>query len=370
MIRRNVALLFTAALLAVSTGHIATAADPAAGKAIVDQQCKTCHGTDGRSTAPGIPDLAGQRESYLLAALNEYRHGQRIHAALRQMAEQLTPADEQNVAAYFASLAPAPAAKGPAFTPYDHGRDLAKVCVECHGPDGNSITPGVPSLSGQQPGYFVNAIREYLTGARETSPMHKLIRDLKTEDLESLALYFASQTPTPRTAPAMGDAAAGEQLTGLCGGCHGQRGVSTDSATPSLAGQDPTYLAYAIKQYQAGREHPAMQRAVSVVVKSDKDAQDLAAFYASQTRDRVEHGQTLVQDIAAKCDRCHGPGIDNPGMPIPHIRAQDKDYLMMTLRSYREGRRESSVMHNMTLPYGDAVVDGVASYYATQAPTK
>ena len=124
----------------------------------------------------------------------------------------------------------------------------------------------------------------------------------------------------------------------------------------------------ALKAYRAGRKHAAMQRVVSVVIKSDTDAENIAAFYAIQPGTAAERGQTLVQDIADKCDRCHNSTADNPSMAIPNIRGQDKDYLIMALRSYREGRRESSAMHNMTLPYGDAIIEGIASYYASQAP--
>jgi cytochrome c553 len=245
---------------------------------------------------------------------------------------------------------------------------LAQACTQCHGENGNSVIPGTPSLSGQQPGYFVAAIQEYLTGARETPPMHSLIQHFKALDFDSLALYFASQTPAQRPAPPRGDPAAGQVLTTLCAGCHGSRGVSTDSATPSLAGQDPEYLVDSLKAYRAGRKHATMQRAVAAVIKSDSDARNIAAFYAMQPGTVAERGQTLVQDIAAKCNRCHSSGVDSPSLAIPNIRGQDKDYLIMALRSYRENRRESSAMHVMTLPYGDSILEGIASYYASQPP--
>jgi cytochrome c553 len=356
---------------AQSTTAAPTSADITAGKALADQQCKGCHGLDGHGIAPGIPNLAGQSYRYLAAALSEYRQGQRIHAAVRIMAENLSEAGERTVAAYYASLppaAPSPEARAEVFSPYDHGKELAQACTQCHGENGNSAIPGTPSLSGQQPGYFVAAIQEYLTGARETPPMHSLIRDLKALDFDSLSLYFASQTPVQRGAPPRGDPAAGERLTALCSGCHGSKGVSTDSATPSLASQDPQYLVDALKAYRAGRKHAAMQRAVAAVIKSDSDAENIAAFYASQPGTAAEHGQTLVQDIADKCNRCHSPGVDNPSLAIPNIRGQDKDYLVMALRSYREDRRESSAMHIMTLPYGEAIIEGIASYYASLPP--
>ncbi|MGO9008168.1 MAG: c-type cytochrome [Beijerinckiaceae bacterium] len=356
---------------AQSTTEVPTSADVAAGKALVEQQCKACHGLDGHGIAPAIPNVAGQSYRYLITALSEYRQGLRIHAAVKIMAENLTVAGERTVAAYYASLppvAPAPGARAEVFSPYDHGKALAQACTQCHGENGNSVIPGTPSLSGQQPGYFTAAIQEYLTGARETPPMHSLIQHLKALDFDSLALYFASQTPVQVRTPPHGDPAAGQRLTTLCAGCHGPRGVSTDSATPSLAGQDPQYLVDSLKAYRAGRKHATMQRAVAAVIKSDSDAENIAAFYAIQPGTAAERGQTLVQDIADKCNRCHSPGVANPSLAIPNIRGQDKDYLMMALRSYRENRRESQAMHIMTLPYGDAIIEGIASYYASQPP--
>lgn len=355
-----------------SAGQDATgapvAADIAAGKVLAEQQCKGCHGLDGKGVAPGIPNLAGQHESYLLAALDEYRQGKRIHAALRIMAENLNETGQRSVAAYYASLPPAPEEHVQIFSPYDHGKELAQACTQCHGADGNAAIPGTPRLSGQQPDYFVSAIHEYLSGARETAPMHVLIRDLKALDLESLALYFGSQTPTQQPAPSRGDPAVGESLTTVCGGCHGFRGVSTDATIPNLASQDPQYIVDALKSYHAGRKHAQMQRAVDALVKSDADAENIAAFYATQPGTATVHGQTLVQDIADRCDRCHGAGAEHPSLAVPNIRGQDESYLVMALRAYRENRRESSAMHAMALPYGDAIIEGIASYYASQRP--
>ena len=41
-------------------------ADINAGKAVADKDCKGCHGLDGKGTAAGIPNLAGQRGRYLI----------------------------------------------------------------------------------------------------------------------------------------------------------------------------------------------------------------------------------------------------------------------------------------------------------------
>jgi cytochrome c553 len=341
-------------------------ADVAAGKALAQQQCAGCHGMDGKGTAPAIPHLAGQRERYLMASLAEYKDRKRSHAALRDIAMQLSSDEARNITTYYSSLSPIPAvqADAQATSPYERGQKVAAACVGCHGPDGNSKAPRIPSLAGQQPRYFVTAIQEYLMGAREIAPMHALVRDMSRVDLEDAALYYASQQPAERQAPAFGNAAAGEPLTAVCGGCHGFRGVSDDAATPSLAGQDPQYLVSAIKAYTTTRKHPGMQRAVAAL--SDKDIEDIVAFYTVQKSKPAENGQRLIQDLTEKCGRCHNGNVENPSLAIPTIAAQDRDYLVMALRAYRDDRRQSSVMHVMSLPYSDSVIESIASYYASQ----
>lgn len=341
------------------------AADVAAGKAWAEKECKGCHGLDGKSIAPAIPHLAAQREDYLTASLQAYKEGKRLHAALKDLAKHMTDADLRNVAAYYARL-PAVVGKDVSQTmlPYDRGKALAAPCAKCHNEDGNSTIPGIPSLAGQQPHYFVIAIQEYLHKERRKAPMHDMLPGLSKPDMESLALYFASQTPAQRAAPAVGNAAAGEPLTAVCGGCHGSHGVSTDTATPTLAGQDAKYLSEAIKAYRTTRKRESMR--VYVTGLSDTDIQNIAGFYSVQQSRPASKGQTIVQDLTEKCNRCHSPETENPALVVPRIRGQDKDYLIMALRAYRDDRRESSTMHKMSLPYSDAIIESVAAYYASQ----
>ena len=312
--------------------------------------------------------LAGQPDTYLLAAIGEYKDGRRNHAALRAILEGLSDADTRNVAAYFASLPPIAASSQQSvqlFSPYETGQKLAAVCGQCHGQDGNSTMPGVPSLAGQQPRYFASAIHEYLDGSRGTpSPMHLLVRDMRAVEVDSVALYFAAQTPVQRPPAGFGDAAEGEPHTVLCTGCHGLLEVSTDPETPSLAGQDPEYLVNAIKSYRNARKYEPMIRVVAAL--TDTDVDNIAAFYTIQKSKPAENGPALVPELTQRCNRCHGPGVRSADVAIPRLNGQDMDYLVMALRSYRDNRRQTSVMHSMVLPYGDASIEALASYYASQ----
>jgi cytochrome c553 len=340
--------------------------DVAAGKVIAERDCKACHGVNGGGVAPAIPHLAAQRERYLVASLKEYRDGKRAHAALKDMAAKMSDADMRNVAAYFASLPPVanpPAQDVKHSSPYEQGKALAAACAKCHGADGNANTSGTPSLAGQQPHYLVAAIQEYHRGDRKTSMMKSVLRDSDRLDLENLALYFAAQTPAQRAPAARGDSAAGEPLTAMCGGCHGAGGVSGDAATPSLAGQDAQYLASAIKAYRKTRQNWGMQRYVAGL--NDKDIDNISAYYAAQKPRAADQVPSSTQELAAKCNRCHD-AEENASMSAPKMRGQDKDYLIMALRAYRDGKRESTAMHSMSYPYSNAIIESLASWYASQ----
>jgi len=249
----------------------------------------------------------------------------------------------------------------------EKGKALAAGCAKCHGEDGNSKMPGTPSLAGQQPHYLVTAIQEYHRGDRGTAAMKAILRDSSRLDLESLALYYASRTPAQRPAPSFGDPAAGEPRTAMCGGCHGPRGVSSDAATPSLAGQDPRYLMKSIKAYRTSRQHWGMQRYVAGL--SDKDMENITAFYVVQQPRAADSVPSSARELAVKCDRCHDTE-DSAKMVVPILRAQDKDYLVMALRAYRDDKRESTTMHKMSVVYSNAVIDDIASYYASQPRDK
>ncbi len=364
-------LVLTLLALAACTDNVQPAAKPvatdiAAGKAIAERDCKACHGANGGGVAPAIPHLAAQRESYLLASLKEYKDGKRSHAALKDMTQQMSEADLRNVAAYFASLPPVanPTAQDIKHSsPYEQGKAHAADCAGCHGENGNATTPGTPSLAGQQPHYLVAAIQEYHRGDRKTGSMRSQLRDADRLEVENLALYFAAQTPTQRPAASRGDPVAGEPLTAMCGGCHGARGVSSDAATPTLAGQDAQYLVNSMKAYRKTRQNWGMQRYVSAL--SDKDIDNIAAFYVAQKPRAADQVPSSTQELAAKCDRCHD-AEGNASMAAPKMRGQDKDYLIMAMRAYRDDKRESSTMHRMSGAYSNAIIESLASWYASQ----
>ena len=84
---------------------------------------------------------------------------------------------------------------------------------------------------------------------------------------------------------AAGDAAAGKAKVFQCQGCHGIADWKTAFPevyrVPKLGGQKPAYLVAAIKAYKNGERDFATMRAM-VADLSDKDLEDIAAYYGAQ----------------------------------------------------------------------------------------
>lgn len=91
---------------AILTTTLAQAADPAAGKKMFEATCAACHGTQGISIAPIYPNLAGQKEQYLVAQLKAFRDGTRKNAIMEPMAKNLSDTEIANLAAYISTLKP------------------------------------------------------------------------------------------------------------------------------------------------------------------------------------------------------------------------------------------------------------------------
>jgi cytochrome c553 len=86
-------------------------------------------------------------------------------------------------------------------------------------------------------------------------------------------------------AQAAGDATAGSKKVFQCVGCHGVKNWKTAFpevySVPKLTGQKAGYLVAALKAYKSGERDFATMRAIAADL-SDKDMEDIAAYYAGQ----------------------------------------------------------------------------------------
>ena len=94
----------------------------------------------------------------------------------------------------------------------------------------------------------------------------------------SLALLVAA---FPLTAAAKGDPVAGKAKTTTCQACHGLDGKSIAPEYPNLAGQYPSYMEKALRDYRDGRRTNPLMAPMAAGL-SDQDIADLAAWYGKQ----------------------------------------------------------------------------------------
>ena len=92
---------------------------------------------------------------------------------------------------------------------------------------------------------------------------------------------IAAFSAMPLAAGAADIAAGQAKVKEICQACHGLDGNSQTPDYPKLGGQYPDYLQKALRDYKSGaRKNPIMAGFAAAL--TDKDIENLAAYYASQ----------------------------------------------------------------------------------------
>jgi len=134
------------------------------------------------------------------------------------------------------------------------GRAKAQVCAACHGPEGNSTNPLMPSLAGQPAQATTTQLFQFREGNRKDPQMSPMAENLSNADMNDLGEYFSSLKMAPsehRTAPE--NARLGPELATKfnCVQCHAPA-LQGQQHIPRLAGQQAEYLRAQLKRFKAG----------------------------------------------------------------------------------------------------------------------
>jgi len=203
----NVLLALLLGVCASANAQDAKAGDPAAGQKKAEM-CNGCHSIDGyRGSFPEVykvPKIAGQNAKYIVAALTEYRKGDRKHPSMRGIAGSLSDQDMADLAAYFEQLgktghegsAPAQGERTP---PPQVAKLLGQAnCASCHGANFSTpIDPSYPKLAGQYPDYLYAALKAYQTDhnplvGRNNAIMMGMARPFTHAEIKAIAEYIGS----------------------------------------------------------------------------------------------------------------------------------------------------------------------------------
>lgn len=157
-------------------------------------------------------------------------------------------------------------------------------CLACHGANGQSIIPEVPSLGGQPAFYLTIQLVMFREKLRVVEPMNQMMQGLRDDDLRNMASQLA-KLPTPKPADGPVDSARVERARTLieehrCNFCHNPD-YSGEQNVPRLAGQREDYLVKALREYKNNtrRGYDAAMADVLYPI-SDEQILDLAYFLA------------------------------------------------------------------------------------------
>lgn len=164
------------------------------------------------------------------------------------------------------------------------GKAKAQVCVECHGPMGNSTIADHPILAGQNARYIYLELRDFKEGRRSDPHMTPVAAGLSREDMLDLADYFAAQKAEPvafKADPVRVEAGRRKAAEVLCTMCH-LGGFTGQNEIPRVAGQ---HYAYIVKQLHDFRERRRTNDAgnMTSVTKglTDEDILNLGTYIAN-----------------------------------------------------------------------------------------
>jgi sulfide dehydrogenase cytochrome subunit len=175
---------------------------------------------------------------------------------------------------------------------------LAAACDDCHGKDGASTEPKIPSIGGMSAAYITDSLAvyqdksrpcadvKYPAGAKkgQTANMCDLAGKLGKGEDELLAEHYAGKPFVP--AKQAFDAGLAKRGKGIheveCKKCHEDGGSSPDDDAGILAGQWVPYLESQFDEFMSGKRPMTKKMQPKMEKLTPDDIKALIQFYASQ----------------------------------------------------------------------------------------
>jgi cytochrome c553 len=159
-----------------------------------------------------------------------------------------------------------------------------ETCATCHGPDGRSADPRIPSLAGQQAVYLSLQLVQYREQRRKDPAMSPVAEKLSDAEIRELSAYYAILPPfASRRDADPARAAIGKKVSDAqhCGSCH-LPDLSGQKHIPRLVGQQHDYV---VKEMRAFKDQTRADLDGSMIMAaqplSPRDIEDLAEYITS-----------------------------------------------------------------------------------------
>ena len=156
------------------------------------------------------------------------------------------------------------------------------LCASCHGPDGNSPDPKIPSIAGQPKLFIETQLVLFREELRKSEQMLPIVRGMKDPEIIQLAEHFsklpAKGMESGNPDPALMKIGAEKAKALRCGICH-TADFGGQNQVPRLAGQRETYLEAEMRAYRDGKRSGGDTiMAAALYGVSDADIRALAHF--------------------------------------------------------------------------------------------
>jgi len=176
-------------------------------------------------------------------------------------------------------------------------KTLVAPCEDCHGKDGASQEPGIPTIGGYSAVYITDSLAAYLDKSRpcedvkypagehkgDTTNMCKSAEGLTEAEAEQAAEYFAGKPFVPAKQDFDAELAkVGKGIHALkCKKCHEDGGSSPDDDAGILAGQWMPYLEDQFEEYTEGKRLMTEKMQPKMEELSADDIRALINYYGS-----------------------------------------------------------------------------------------
>jgi cytochrome c553 len=166
-------------------------------------------------------------------------------------------------------------------------QERLQLCAACHGPDGNSENPQIPSIAGQPKLFIENQLILFREELRKSEQMLPVVKGLKDPEIIKLAEHF-SKLPAKGMEKADPDPKLVKQGTERakalrCGVCH-LSDFRGQNQIPRLAGQREAYLEAEMRAYRDGKRTGGDTiMAAALYGVSDADIKALAHYLSRST---------------------------------------------------------------------------------------
>ena len=210
-------------------------------------------------------------------------------------------------------------------------------------------------------------------------PVNRPHPDLPASRFVKRAMHIAGRTLLPACAfvaavalaQSQIDPARGAAKAAACTACHGSAKAPALPGMPYLDAQQPQFLVLQMFFIREGlRDVPQMRGMLNGF--TDADLNEVAAYFASlppaQPTGKADaslraQGEALAKSMG--CGSCHMPGFEGQ-QQMPRITNQREDYLVQTLKAYRDNKRSGSDTQMNAVMYrvSDSDISALAHFLA------